>query len=142
MNFTKRIRRREAMRLAGAGLASTLTMSADIKDPQLVAKKRGEDFHGLKVGLASYSTRTLSVDDTIACCKRAGIKYIALKDVHLKLTASKEERAAVRKKFTDAGIEITGCGVIYVKNDEAEIRRAFEYAKDIGASTAVMGCTR
>ena len=58
MNFTKRIDRREAIRLAGAGLASTLTMSADIKDPQLVAKKRGEDFHGLKVGLASYSTRT------------------------------------------------------------------------------------
>src|SRR5437868_1411857 len=142
MNLTKRIDRREAIRLAGAGLASTLTMSADIKDPQLVAKKRGEDFHGLKVGLASYSTRTLSVDDTIACCKRAGIKYIALKDVHLKLTSTPAERAATRQKFSDAGIQIVGCGVIYVKADEAEIRRAFEYTKDIGANTAVLGITR
>ena len=67
MNFTKRIARREAIRLAGVGLASTLAMSGDVKDPQLVAKKKSEDFHGLKVGLASYSTRMLSVDDTIAC---------------------------------------------------------------------------
>jgi len=130
------------MRLAGAGLASALTTTAENKDPQVIAKKRGEDFHGLKVGLASYSTRTLSVDDTIACCRRAGIKYIALKDVHLKLTTTPEERVAMRKKFSDSGIEIIGCGVIYVKNDEDEIRRAFEYTRDIGASTAVIGCNR
>src|SRR5258708_4409732 len=53
-----------------------------------------------------------------------------------------EERAATRKKFSDSGIQIVGCGVIYLKNDEDEIRRAFEYARDIGASTAVIGINR
>jgi len=141
MNLKNQIDRRQAI-LAGAGLASALAMGAENKDPQVIAKKRSEDFHGLKVGLASYSTRTLSVDDTIACCRRVGIKYIALKDVHLKLTTTPAERTAMRKKFSDSGIEIIGCGVIYVKNDEAEIRRAFEYTRDIGASTAVIGCNR
>ena len=142
MNLTKRIDRRDMIRLAGAGLVSTLAVGAENSDPKLVARKPTPDFHGLMMGLASYSTRNLSVDDTIACCRRAGIKHIALKDSHLKLTAPVADRAAVRKKFTDAGIEIVGCGVIYVKNDEAEIRTAFEYARDIGAKTAVMGCTK
>ena len=142
MNLTTRIDRRVALQIAGASLAGALKTQAENKDPQLVAKKRTEEFHGLKIGLASYSTRNLSVDDTIACCRRTGVKHIALKEAHLKLTSTAEERAAVRKKFSDAGIEIVGCGVIYVKNDEAEIRRAFEYARDIGARTAVLGITQ
>ena len=142
MNLTHRIHRRDAIRLAGAGLAASLNLSAANKDPQLIARKKTEDFHGLKIGLASYSTRKLSVDDTIACCRRAGIQYIALKDAHLKLTSTPEERSSMRKKFSDSGIQIVGCGVIYLKNDEDAIRRAFEYAKDIGASTAVIGINR
>jgi sugar phosphate isomerase/epimerase len=138
----KRIDRRDAIRLAGAGLVSSLASGAENQDPAAIARKPSPEFHGLMIGLASYSTRNLSVDDTIACCRRLGIKHIALKDSHLKLTSTPEERAALRKKFSDSGIAIVGCGVIYVKNDEAEIRRAFQYAKDIGAATAVMGCTR
>src|SRR5262245_2301532 len=139
MNLNDGMPRRDAIRLAGAGLASALAASAANKDPQLVAKKKPEDFRCLKIGLASYSTRKLSVDDTIACCRRVGIRYIALKDVHLKLTSSPEERSAMRKKFSDSGIQIVGCGVIYLKNNEEEIRRAFEYARDIGASVATIG---
>jgi inosose dehydratase len=142
MNLTNRIDRRDAIRLAGAGLASTLSLTAANKDPQLVAKKKTEDFHALKVGLASYSTRKLSADDTIACCRRVGIRYIALKDAHLKLNSTPEERSTIRKKFNDSGIQIVGCGVIYLKNDEDEIRHAFQYAQDIGASTAVIGLDR
>jgi inosose dehydratase len=143
MNLTDRVNRRKLLGLAASGLASPLAAAgAEMKDPKRIAKKPAEDFKGLKVGLASYSTRTLSVEDTIACCKRVGIKYIALKDVHLKLTASKEERAAVRKKFADAGIQIVGCGVIYLGNDEPEIARALEYTTDIGAKTAVVGINR
>jgi heterodisulfide reductase subunit A-like polyferredoxin len=112
MKLTHLIRRRDAMRLAGAGLASALALAAENKDPKLVAKKKTEEFHGLKVGMTSYSTRKLSVDETIACCRHAGIQYIALKDVHLKLTSTPEERSTMRKKFADSGIRIVGCGVI------------------------------
>lgn len=142
INLRYRIHRREALRLAGAGVASVLAGAVANTDPQLIAKKKTVDFHGLKVGMTSYSTRKLSVDETIACCRSVGIQYIALKDAHLKLTSTAEERAATRKKFSDSGIQIVGCGVIYLKNDEDEIRRAFEYARDIGASTAVIGINR
>jgi sugar phosphate isomerase/epimerase len=134
--------RRQAFRLAGASVASALAGSAANTDPQAIARKKSVEFRGLKVGMTSYSTRKLSVDETIACCLQAGIQYIALKDVHLKLTSTAEERAAMRRKFSDAGIKIVGCGVIYLKNDDDQIRRAFEYARDIGASTAVIGINR
>jgi len=139
MNITNRLHRREAMRLASLGLAAAASGTGANSDPKLVAKKPTNDFHGLKVGLASYSTRKLSVDDTIACCKRVAVHYIALKDAHLKLTSTPEERRAVRQKFADSGIQVVGCGVIYLKNDEAEIRHALEYARDLGAATAVVG---
>ena len=143
MNFTDPIHRRDAIRLAGVGLASALTLAAENKDPKLVAKRKTEEFRGLKVGMTSYSTRKLSVDETIACCRRAGIQYIALKDVHLKLTSTPEERATMRRKFDDSGIKVVGCGVIYLRNNnEDEVRRAFEYARDIGANTAVIGINR
>src|SRR4051812_9293928 len=142
MNLTHRMHRRHALRLAGAGLATALAGAGANSDPQAIARKKSIDFHGLKVGITSYSTRELSVDDTIACCRQVGIQYIALKDVHLKLTSTAEERAAMRRKFSDAGIQIVGCGVIYLKNDVEQIRRAFEYARDLGASTAVIGINR
>jgi len=136
----KTLDRREALRLAGLGITSALAYAADFKDPQTVAKKPQDPFRGLKVGLASYSTRKLSVEQTIACCKRIGIRYITLKDFHCKMDTTREERQAVRKKFSDAGIEVVGCGVIYLKNDETEIRKALEYVRDLGANTAVVGC--
>jgi inosose dehydratase len=108
------------------------------RDPKLAARQPAPDFHGLKVGLASYSTRELSVDDTIACCRRAGIRYICIKDVHLKMTSTPEERKQLRAKFQDSGIQIVGCGVIYLKA-EADVRPAFEYVRDLGANTAVIG---
>src|SRR5260370_10312627 len=139
MYLRRRIHRSEGLGLAGAGVASALAGAGANTDPQLIAKKKTLDFDGLKVGMTSYSTRKLSVDETIACCRSVGIQYIALKDAHLKLTSTAEQRAATRKKFSDSGIQIVGCGVIYLKNDEDEIRRAFEYARDIGASTAGIG---
>ena len=58
MNLTTPIDRRLALQLAGAGLSGALALPGALKDPQLVAKKTVEEFHGLRIGLASYSTRT------------------------------------------------------------------------------------
>ncbi|MCC6857091.1 MAG: sugar phosphate isomerase/epimerase [Bryobacterales bacterium] len=132
------VTRRRALYTAGAALAATLRAEAAAADPKSVARRPSPDFHGLKVGLASYSTRALSVDETIACCRRVGIRYITIKDVHLKLTSTPEERRQFRDKFRDANIEIAGCGVIYLKSEE-EVRPAFEYVRDLGANTAVIG---
>lgn len=86
----------------------------------------------MKVGLASYSLRKFSLDQAIDMCRAMDVRYITLKDVHLPMTAAPEELKAARAKLDAAGIALMGGGVIYMKNDEAQVRKAFEYAKAAG----------
>ena len=86
----------------------------------------------LKVGLASYSLRKFSLDQAIEMCRAMDVRYITLKDVHLPMTATSAEIKAAVAKLDAAGITLMGGGVIYMKNDEAAVRKAFEYAKTAG----------
>ena len=58
----------------------------------------------LRVGLASYSTRKLTLDQTLQLCKDVDIAYINLKDFHLPMTDSPEAIAATRAKIEAAGV--------------------------------------
>ncbi|HYE74741.1 MAG TPA: sugar phosphate isomerase/epimerase, partial [Blastocatellia bacterium] len=93
---------------------------------------------GLKMGVATYTFRKLSLDATIKAVNRLGIKYVSIKDFHCPLKSTTEERKAVAQKFKDAGITPLSCGNITM-TDEASIRLAFEYARDLGLPTIV--CT-
>jgi len=86
----------------------------------------------LKVGLASYALRKFSLDQAIEMCRAMDVRYITLKDVHLPMTATSAEIKAAVAKLDAAGITLMGGGVIYLKNDEAAVRKAFEYAKTAG----------
>ncbi len=85
--------------------------------------------HRLKLGLASYSTRKLTLDQTLEICRDLDIAYINLKDFHLPMTDSPEAISAARKKIEAAGLTIMGGGTVTMKNDPAQIRKAFEYAR-------------
>lgn len=89
-----------------------------------------EEWKKFKVGIASYTFRKLNVDNTIKAMQRLGLNYISIKDAHLPLNSTTTERRAVIQKFKDAGITPLSCGNITMQNDEGEIRRVFEYAKD------------
>src|SRR5258708_5615522 len=91
----------------------------------------GRPHSTLKFGITTYTTRKLSLDDTINIMKRLELNYMSIKDFHLPLTSTKEQRSEVSKKVSDAGIKLVGCGNIGMKN-EADMRNAFEYAHDIG----------
>src|SRR5712692_2574474 len=86
----------------------------------------------LKVGLASYTLRKFSLDQAVDMCRAMDVHYITLKDVHLPMTATPDEIKAAVGKLDAAGIKLMGGGVIYMKNDEAAVRKAFEYAKTAG----------
>ena len=88
--------------------------------------------HTLKLGLASYSTRTFSLDQTLAMAKTLGVKYMTFKDVHIPRTDPPETTRALRAKIEAAGITIMGGGTITLPNDPVEIRRNFDYAKNAG----------
>lgn len=101
-----------------------------------------KQFHGLRVGACSYSLRSFPVADALQDVHRLGVHYLSLKDVHLPLTSTPDQRRQLRQQAEDLGITITSCGVIYLKNDEAQTRQALDYVRDLGASIAVVGLTR
>ena len=88
--------------------------------------------HRLKVGLASYSLRKLTLDQVLDACKDADVAYVNLKDVHLPMTDPPEKIQATRKRIEAAGLTIMGGGTITLKNDEAQVRKAFDYARHAG----------
>ena len=88
---------------------------------------------GLKIGVASYSLRKFTLDQTIEALKDMRVQYVNFKDVHLPRTDSPETIKATRAKIEAAGLTIMGGGTITWKDDnEAEIRKDFEYAKNAG----------
>jgi inosose dehydratase len=99
-------------------------------------------FQGLRVGVASYSLREFPLNEALQDIRRLGVHYLSLKEVHLPLRSSPEQRRQVRQQAEDLGLSITSCGVIYLKNDEAQMHQAFDYVRDLGASVAVVGVGR
>ncbi len=108
-------------------------MGAAVLGCKLAAQEyeiRGAD---IKLGIASYSFRKFSRTQAIQMAKELGTPYLNVKDFHLKLDASPEEIDAAKKEFADAGIILVGCGnVSFAKDDEADIKSKFEYAKRAG----------
>ncbi len=88
------------------------------------------------LGLASYSTREFDLSQTIAMTKRAGLKYLCLKDMHLQLDSSTEKCKAAADECKTSGITLYGGGVVYM-NDAKQVENAFRYAKDCGMTTLV-----
>lgn len=86
----------------------------------------------LKLGLASYSTRKLTLEQTLELCREIALRHIHIKDVHLPVADSPEAAAAARAKIQAAGIELMGGGTITLKNDPAQVRSMFEYARRAG----------
>lgn len=85
----------------------------------------------LTIGLASYTLRKYSVQQLIDISKRLNIKDIALKSIHLDLASTDEEIKKTISKIKEAGLNVYGGGVIYMKN-EAEVKNAFRYAQAAG----------
>lgn len=86
----------------------------------------------LKLGLASYSARNFTLDQCLEMAKALGVKHLNFKDVHIPRTDPPDAIKAARAKVEAAGFTITGGGTITFRNDEAAIRRDFEYARLAG----------
>ena len=144
MDTTPRTSRRQAIASAALASAALWTGCATRSDAAAAAPTTpparpaaADPWRGFKAGVASYSLRRLSREDVIKGIRRLGLRYVSVKEFHLPLDSMSEERRAVGREFRDAGIGPISCGVITMQNDEAEVRRAFEYARDLGSPTIV-----
>ena len=97
----------------------------------------------LKLGVASYSFRKFSREQAIAMTKQLHTPYLNIKSFHLPLDSTPEQIDAAKKEFDAAGIIVVGCGnVDFQKDDEADMRKKFEYAKRLGAPVIVCAPTQ
>lgn len=88
------------------------------------------------LGLASYTTRKFTLEQTIEMAVRLDLKNVCLKSFHLPMDSTPAECAAAAKKCQDAGLDLYGGGVISMKT-EADVNQAFEYAKAAGMRVIV-----
>lgn len=86
----------------------------------------------LKLGVASYSLRKFPLDRALEIAKALDVKYLNFKDVHIPRTDPPEAIRAARAKVEAAGFTIVGGGTITMKNDAAQVRHDFEYARLAG----------
>lgn len=83
------------------------------------------------MGLASYTFREFSLEDTIKSARRLGLRRLALKSMHLPLDSTPAQIQKAAAKVRAAGLELYGAGVIYMKT-VADVNQAFAYAKHAG----------
>jgi inosose dehydratase len=125
--------RRRFLQVAGASVAACaapgrgLALAAG-SAPRLAAAPAPVAY---QLGMASYTLRLFPVDQAIEMTKRLGLTRICFKDFHLKMDATNAEIAETVAKVKAAGLELYAGGVIYMKS-EAQVDRAFEYAKAAG----------
>src|SRR5271165_220919 len=130
--------RRSWMQLAGAGglaLGGRQRLGA-----QAIDMGNGVT---ISLGIASYSFRKYTREESIAMAKTIGTPFINIKDFHLKMESTPEQIDAARKEFADAGLIIVGGGNISFpdSDDDAKRRAKFEYAKRAGMPLIVCAPT-
>ena len=106
---------------------------ASAAGPSLLARSSVPTFWDkfLNLGLASYSLRELSLEETIQTCQRLRIKSLALKSMHMPLDSRPKQIQEIAQKVREGGIDLYGAGVIYMKSENA-VNQAFSYARAAG----------
>lgn len=125
----------QAGALSAAGLAAGGIKGA-IAQPRAASGKPSP----VKLGLASYTFRNFSRAQMMAFMKQVGITDLNAKDVKDHLPADPQGEDTALADYAQNGIKLHAAGAIYFqKNEDAEIRKPFEYCKRAGISVIVAG---
>ena len=93
------------------------------------AVHRSDGFH---IGVAGYTFRKFSIDQTLESLRKLGIKYLSIKDFWLPMDATAEDMAVFRNKCAFYGVDPYILGPIYMSTPE-QVEEAFAYAGRFGA---------
>lgn len=95
----------------------------------------------VRLGMCSYTFRNFDRDQLIGFLKQLEISTVNLKDAkdHLPSTSAADEQRAL-DDYRAAGITPTAVGTVYFRKDEdADIREKFDYARRAGVKVIVAG---
>ena len=93
----------------------------------------------IRLGMASYTLRTMTRAQVIAAMKDLRLTLINCKDAkdHLPMTPPEAEQAALAD-YAANGIKVTAVGAVYFTKEE-DFRKNFDYAKAAGVKVIVAG---
>ena len=125
--------RRNFIRISGTGLLATQVPSVLNASKTVPDKGSGLPF---ELGIASYTFREFSLEETIAMTVKLGIKNLCLKSMHMPLDLPADKIKSGAAMVKEAGLKLYGGGVIYMKN-AGEVENAFAYATHAGMEIIV-----
>ncbi len=103
---------------------------------------KSDDPQDIRLAVATYSFRKFSRVEAIKMTRQLGVHFVDVKEFHLPYKDTPEQLKAGSKEFEDAGLKIIAGGNISMsKDDEADLRRYFEYAKVCGMPMMVIAPT-
>ena len=104
-------------------------------------------YEGWRLGMQAYSFRKFTFFEAVEKTESLGLSWIEAypgqtvgKDnPNIKFTADMpaEVRQQVRKRLAQGRVRLVNYGVIPLPNDEAQCRKVFDFAKDMGIETIV-----
>ena len=121
--------------LAGALLLGTSAMS-HAEEKSRIIPKAPKSVNPFQLGMAGYTFVNFDLDTTLRTMQRLDVHYLCIKDFHLPLDSTDEQIKAFHARCAEFGVTGYAVGPIYMKS-EAEIDRAFEYAKRVGVKLIV-----
>lgn len=81
-----------------------------------------------KLGLQSYSLRTMPFDKAVETVKELGLIYLEAFPGHLPMDRAEE----AKKVLQQHGVRLIAYGVVRMSNNEGAMRRLFDFAKAMG----------
>ena len=120
--------------------SSAIALSIRYRFPLLVLQKLRREQQLIKGvfkdGNGGYTFVNYSIEQTIEIMNRVAINNLSVKEFHLPLNSTQEKIDEVLSKFKNGGINVYTVGVIYMRS-QADVDRAFDYAKRVGVDMIV-----
>ncbi len=92
-----------------------------------------------RLGVKSFSFRHIKANaDVAAAVKQCGVNAIDLSACHVDYDDPAQQEQAI-DAYREAGVTLSGIGVVTLKNDEAFNRRFFEFARKAGCTLVSCG---
>jgi sugar phosphate isomerase/epimerase len=115
-----------ALPLLGRATSASAAPAVETK-PQLPAPPL------FKLGVATVTLKGMPLDNALAAVKRVGLDRVSLFRSHSPWENVPAQWAATAQKIKAAGVTPACCGVLYLKNNEPEMRRMLDYVRALGA---------
>jgi sugar phosphate isomerase/epimerase len=132
--------RRDFLRASAAAAAAIAVPSAATLNGFAQPLQKTGSPSPIHLGLASYTFRNFTRAQLIASMKQLNVTALNAKDTKDHLPTDPAQEAAALADYTARGIKLHAVGTVsFTKDEDADIRGKFEYAKRAGVSVIVAG---